>query len=525
MKRYSTIFLVAFTIACLAAQTPIEKADYQKLGQVLFLLNNEYVDTVNGPQLIDHALVHVLEEFDPHSVYIPADEVKQATDAIYGSFDGIGIQYQMLHDTLLVVQTIAGCPAEMVGIVMGDKIVEVDGTNIAGTKKSHTDIMKLLRGLKGSKVAVKVMRCGDPSLLDFVITRGKIPIHSLDVAYMIAPATGYIKLNCFALNTMDEVHKALKPLQKQGMKQLVIDLQGNGGGIMPAAVDLADEFLTANQLIVSTRGYHQPLYTAKSTAKGSLKDIDVVVLVDEYSASASEILAGALQDCDRGIIVGRRTFGKGLVQRQYPLVDGSAVRITVARYYTPCGRNIQKPYGGGNEKYHRELAERLSHGELQHADSINFPDSLKFKTLHLGRTVYGGGGIMPDVFVPLDTTYYTTYHRRLLAKGTINNTVMEYLEHNRTALLKQYANFEAFEKYYQVPQPLQQKLIDNGEKVGTKYDAVQWHKAQQFIMLQMKAIMANALYTTGDYFKIMNTQDPVLKRGLEVLKHYKDFLK
>src|SRR5574344_335166 len=394
---------VSLVVSCTIQAESFEPIQLQKLNQAAAAINALYVDSVNQEQLVENAVEGMLKELDPHSTYIPQKEVQRANEVIDGSFEGIGIQFQMLNDTLFVIQTISGCPAAKVGVLPGDRILEVDGTAIAGVKKPNSDIMKLLRGKRGTDVVVKIKRAGVKTTIDFVITRDKIPIYSLDAAYMITPTIGYVKLNSFSSTTMDEFHKAMKELSKKGMQQLILDLQANGGGLLDAAIKLSDEFLNNNKMIVYTKGLNQPQSTARATASGAFENTDLVVLVDEYSASASEIVSGALQDWDRAIILGRRTFGKGLVQRPIPLLDGSMMRLTVARYYTPSGRNIQKSYADGAEKYQKDLIERYNHGELQHADSIVFPDSLRYQTLRLGRAVYGGGGIMPDIFIPLDT--------------------------------------------------------------------------------------------------------------------------
>jgi carboxyl-terminal processing protease len=496
-----------------------------KVLQTLSIIKNLYVDTINEQRLSDNAIVGMLEKLDPHSVYITAKDVQMANENLKGSFEGVGIQFQMMHDTLLVMQTISNCPAEKVGIVMGDKIVQVDSTIIAGVKMETSRIMRLLRGTRGTKVKVKILRNGNPQLLDFVITRDKIPIYSLDVAYEIAPKVGYIKINNFAEKTMSEYHKAFSELKRKGIKQLILDLQSNGGGRLDVAKKLCDEFLQENKLIVYTQGQNQKRTELVSTSEGGFETGDLVILVDEYSASASEIVAGALQDWDRAVIIGRRTFGKGLVQQPINLLDGSEIRLTVARYYTPSGRNIQKPYDSDTEKYYRELRERFKHGELQNKDSINFPDSLKFKTLIYKRTIYGGGGIMPDVFVPFDTTRFTQYRRSIIAKGVLSQTIMEYLENWKSVIKNKFINFENFNKNYSVPDDLLKKMIDNAEKEKIEFNAEQYEKSKDIISLQIKAQIASSIWESGDYYKIINTQNETIKKALEILKNYDGYLK
>ncbi|MDR1543266.1 MAG: S41 family peptidase [Prevotellaceae bacterium] len=513
--------LVLFLIFCIIpqfffAQLTLSPEQLKKLNQVLYSIKNLYVDTINEAQVVDNAIVGMLEKLDPHSVYITAKEAKQANEQIQGSFEGVGIQFQMFRDTLLVMQTISGCPSEKVGIVMGDKIIQVDTVNIVKTETSK--IMKLLRGPRGTKVSVKVVRNGVKEPIDFIITRDKIPIYSLETAYEIADGVGYIKLNSFSATTLNEFHKAFAELKAKKIKQLILDLQSNGGGLLNAATELADEFLPDKKLIVYTQGEHQRRMEFDCEKKGVWEKGDLVVLVDEYSASASEIVSGALQDWDRAVIVGRRTFGKGLVQRGLNLEDGSLLRLTVARYYTPSGRNIQKTYGDGKDKYQKELLKRMWSGELQNSDSISFSDSLKYKTLTQGRTVYGGGGIMPDVFVPLDTTKFTNFHRNVVAKGVFNQTIMEFLENRKDSIKNKYADFEAFNKNYSIPEIIFEKLKINAENAKIEIKPEQYKKSLPLITLQTKALIARNLYESGDYYKVMNEQDATVQKGLEILK-------
>jgi len=518
-------FLLLLPNLLFAQKLTVSDEQQLKLLQVIIAVKNLYVDTVNQQQLIDNAIVAMLEKLDPHSSFITAKDVKMANEPLQGSFEGIGISFQMMRDTLLVIQTISNCPAEKVGIVAGDKIIRVDTTNIAGIKMEQSKIMKLLRGTRGTKVKVKVVRSGSPEPLEFVITRDKIPIYSVDAAYEIAPKVGYIKINNFSATTMNEYHKAFDELKAKGIKQLILDLQGNGGGRMDAAQDLANEFLPKDKLIVYMQGENQPRQESKSTSKGGFEEGDLVVLVDETSASASEIVAGAVQDWDRAVIVGRRTFGKGLVQRPLPLIDGSEVRLTVARYYTPSGRNIQKPYSSGKEKYYKELLERFKHGELQHPDSINFPDSLKYKTLVLKRTIYGGGGIMPDVFVPIDTIKYTDYRRKIIAKGIFNQTIMEYLEKQQKNIKKQFISFDNYNNNFFVPETLLEKMIENATKEKIEFNEEQFERSKALITLEIKAYIARNIWENGDYYKVTNTQDEIIQKGLEVLRNFEKYLK
>ncbi|NCA78682.1 MAG: S41 family peptidase [Sphingobacteriia bacterium] len=515
---------VSLVVSCTIQAESFEPIQLQKLNQAAAAINALYVDSVNQEQLVENAVEGMLKNLDPHSTYIPQKEVQRANETIDGSFEGIGIQFQMLKDTLFVVQTISGCPAQKVGILPSDRLISVDGKNIAGIKMPTSDIMKLLRGPRGTTVSVNVIRQGVTDPIEFTITRDKIPIYSVDAAYMIAPNIGYIKINSFSSTTLDEFHKALKSLQKQKMKQLILDLQGNGGGLLQAAIDLSDEFLSPNKLIVYTKGVHQRKSIAQSTDKGMFESGDLVVLIDEYSASASEIVSGALQDWDRALIIGRRSFGKGLVQRPVPLFDGSLMRLTVARYYTPTGRNIQKPYNKGSETYQKDLIERYNNGELQHSDSIHFPDSLKYTTLRLGRTVYGGGGIMPDIFVPLDTARFTVYHRNILAKGIINSTVVEYVEKNRKNLTDKYKNIKEYELSFSITDELLNTLRQKATDTKINCSDEEFNLSKPILCLQMKAMIARDIFDNAALFKILNTDDAVIKKAIETLStNYDNF--
>ncbi|MDR1585149.1 MAG: S41 family peptidase [Prevotellaceae bacterium] len=488
----------------------------RKILNVMSAISNVYVDTINEKSLTDVAITAMLKELDPHSSYIPQKEVERVNEPLEGSFEGIGIQFQMFEDTLLVVQTIAGCPAEKVGILPGDRIIYVDDELIAGGKKQNSDILKLLRGPKGSEVTVKINRGGEKDLLLFKIIRDKIPVYSVDAHYMAGKDIGYIKINNFGSNTLSEYKKAMADLQKKGMKQLVLGLQGNGGGYLNAAVELADEFLSHDKTIVYTQGRNDPKKAFYSSSIGNFEKNKLVILVDEYSASASEIVSGAVQDWDRGVIVGRRTFGKGLVQRQLPLIDGSMLRLTSARYYTPTGRSIQKPYKGVD--YEKDLLERYNHGEMQHIDSIRFPDSLKYKTVTLQRTVYGGGGIMPDIFVPIDTAGFTRYHRSLVSRGVINKTYLQYLDKNRNALKSAYPTFEKFRDTYELSDELMQLLRSKADAENITFDEAQYAVSEALIKLQLTALIAGDLWTTSEYYQIIDRQNDLLQRAVEILQ-------
>ena len=521
------VFFVAANSSAKETQTGGFSSDMYKLELAAKIIGTYYVDTVNEHRMVEDAIVGILNKLDPHSVYIPAEEVKKMNEPLDGNFEGIGVQYQMMSDTLLVIQTISGGPSEKVGIMAGDRIVSANDTVIAGVNMSTTDIQKRLRGPKGTKVVVKVLRRSSKDTLVFNITRDKIPLYSIDASYMIQPTVGYIKVNRFSATTHDEFVEAFKKLENKGMKSLVLDLQGNGGGYLNEATKMADEFLSKDRLVVYTKGNAQPYWESKTDGNGRFLDGKLVVLVDESSASASEILSGAIQDWDRGVIVGRRTFAKGLVQKPVALNDGSMMRLTVARYYTPSGRCIQKPYDKGKENYGKDLVERYKRGELTNQDSISLPDSLKFKTKVLGRTVYGGGGIMPDVFVPIDTTKYSKYHRELVAKGVVNKFVLEFVDKNRKILEAQFPTFDKYMAQYEVSDDDLQYLVKLGEDEKVKLDSAQFDSSKKVMKLQLKALIARDLWTTSEYYQIINQADNSYLKAIEIVndsKLYNDAL-
>ena len=513
--KISLLIFGCFTTSMLSAQD-FTSLQQRKMLNVMSAISELYVDTINGEQLIESAIVSMLKELDPHSAYIPKKEVERVNEPLEGSFEGVGIQFQMFEDTLLVVQTISGCPAEKVGVLPGDRIIYVGDELIAGTKKQNTDIVKLLRGPKGSEVTVKILRGREKNLLLFKIVRDKIPLYSVDAHYMIGDDIGYIKITNFGANTLAEYEKAMKELQKKGMRYLILGLQGNGGGYLPTAIGLADEFLDRGKTIVYTEGNNDPKRVSRATANGNFETNKLIILVDEYSASASEIVSGAVQDWDRGIIVGRRTFGKGLVQRQLDLIDGSQLRLTTARYHTPTGRSIQKPYKGVD--YEKDLLERYEHGEMQFADSIHFPDSLKYQTLQLKRTVYGGGGIMPDIFVPVDTTSYTHYHRTLVRRGIVNKTYIQYLDRNRKTLEKKYPAFEKFRDEYEVSNELLAQLQEKAEAEKIPFDEEQYEASLPLLKLQLKALVAGDLWNTNEYYQIIDNENDLLQKAINILQ-------
>lgn len=525
MKKIALALLLA-VLAFAPGAAQKRDMDARKLQLALYAITNLYVDSTDESKLVEDAIVGMLEKLDPHSNYMDPEETKAMTEPLQGNFDGIGIQFNVLTDTLYVIQVIPGGPSEKVGLVAGDRIIFVDDTLIAGVKMKTPDIMKRLRGPKGTEVRVKVLRNNRPELIEFKIIRGKIPVHSLDAAYMADKQTGYIKLNRFAASSADEFREALEKLKKQGMKQLILDLQGNGGGYLNIAIELADEFLGKDKLIVYTEGIRQSREEAKATDRGGFEEGRLVVLVDESSASASEILSGAVQDWDRGVIMGRRTFGKGLVQKPIPLPDGSMMRLTVSRYYTPTGRCIQKPYeNGGLEAYEHDLIDRYNRGELMSADSIHFPDSMKYQTLETQRTVYGGGGIMPDLFIPVDTSRYTDYHRKLVATGLVNRIAMNYLDRNRAEMNKSYPQFGRFKQNFVVTEEMMQELLALAAEEKIAFEEEQYNRSKPLIGLQIKALIARDLYDMAEYFQVINDDNASYQKALELINDKEAYTK
>ncbi len=486
-----------------------------KYQRLMALIDAFYVDTVNLQKLTEDAIVQVLADLDPHSVYISKEEVDEANEPLEGGFFGIGIQFSLLRDTLLVVAVVPGGPSEKVGLLAGDRIISVDGEDIAGKKLSNTDIRKRLKGEKGTVVKVGVLRKNDR--MDFNIVRDKIPIYSVDAVYMLDKTTGYIKISRFAATTVQEFEEAVKKLQAKGMKDMVLDLQGNGGGYMGAAIGISDHLLGRGKMIVYTEGRASGRQEEYATAAGLFENGRVVVLIDGNSASASEIVSGAVQDWDRGVIVGRRSFGKGLVQRQYQLTDGSMIRLTTAHYYTPSGRCIQKPYK--DEDYRGELYHRYTSGEMLSADSIMINDTLKYYTKLKHRVVYGGGGIIPDVFVPIDTNVNYLYLNRLIAKNVIGEYVMNYIDKNRASLRKSYSDFNAYNTSFEVTDAMINEIVQLGEKMGMPKDEKALKPLIPSMKIQIKALISRDLYDLNEMFQILNRENEILKEGLKILKN------
>ena len=514
MLLMTTISVMAQMKLNFGDDSPLRKLQIAELA-----ISNLYVDNVDEGKLVEDAIRGMLEKLDPHSSYSTPKEVKALNEPLSGSFEGIGVQFNMVEDTLLVIQPVTGGPSEKVGIVAGDRIVSVNDTAIAGVKMSKEDIMRRLRGPKGTKVMLGIVRRGIKDTLSFKVVRDKIPVKSIDAVYMIRPEVGYVRIGNFGATTHDEFCEALEKLSKQGMRDLILDLQGNGGGYLQAAVDIANEVLQKGDLIVYTEGRRMQRNEYKAKGNGKFLDGKIVVLIDEYSASAAEIVTGAIQDQDRGMVVGGRSFGKGLVQRPIDLPDGSMIRLTVSHYYTPAGRCIQKPYTKGDTKdYAMDVMNRLKHGELMSADSIHFADSLKCYTLREHRPVYGGGGIMPDYFVPLDTLAYTKFHRELSAKSYIINANLKYVDANRKALRKRWTSFEDFRRDFVFPKEEIDKMIADAakDKIVPK-DNAELEKTLPKLSMQLKALVARDLWDMSEYFAIINEESEIVRKAVEII--------
>lgn len=515
--RKSLLIIVLALIACGIITAQREFTPDNKLRYAYAIIDRFYVDSVDADKIVEDAIIAMLKELDPHSAYTNPEETKEMTQPLQGNFSGIGIQFNMLNDTLFVIQTTAGGPCEKVGILAGDRIISANDTTISGVKKKNFDVIKQLRGPKGTIVNLKVLRRGQQEPMHFKVTRDDIPIYSVDAAYMADPTTGYIRLSRFAETTPDEVAKAMKDLKKQGMVNLILDLQDNGGGLLGGAVDLVQHFLKRGDMIVYTKGRAQAPIEFTAPRDGDF-DGRLVVLTNQYSASASEITSGAIQDHDRGVVVGRRTFGKGLVQRPMPFPDGSMIKITTSRYYTPSGRCIQKPYEEGKaDRYGDDMRHRYESGEWFHADSIHLDSTQVYSTLRNHRTVYGGGGIMPDEFVPLDTTQYTDYYRDLMAKGVINQFCITYVDQHRNDLKKQYPSEKAFIDRFNVTPELMRDLIQRGSNDGVEYNDSSYTVSRPLLESIVKAVIGRDLFESSTYFKIMNPTQEIYRRGIEII--------
>ncbi|MDA3879409.1 MAG: S41 family peptidase [Prolixibacteraceae bacterium] len=510
-----SLFLLMFVV-----ETNAQGVNEQtmKFGRLLRLIDSYYADSTDLEKITETAIVKMLAELDPHSVYISKEEVEKMNEPLQGSFEGIGISFNILRDTLLVVQTIPGGPSEKVGLQAGDRIIEIDEEDVAGVSLTNQMVFDRLRGEKGTKVSVSILRRSEKGMLDFEIIRDKIPIHSLDASYMLDGNTGYIKLNRFSATTTSEFVEAIKELKQAGQLQnLVLDLRGNGGGYLKAAHEISDQFLESGRMIVYTEGLTNPRKNYTATYSGEFERGKLVVLIDGGSASASEIVSGAVQDWDRGIVIGRRSFGKGLVQQPYYLTDGSMVRLTTAHYYTPSGRCIQKPYENGLADYRHDMAARLESGELFNADSMDLDESLKNSTLINQRDVYGGGGVIPDIYIPLDTSANYAYYNRLIRQSVVNQFVLDYVDLNRNDFKNQYPDFSMFKKEYVVTGDLLEDLWREGDKKGIERDddALDFTKGRA--KRHIKALIARDLWSANEFYEVINGDDDEVLKALEVL--------
>ena len=526
MKYILTLISALFAFSAYAQSNfgDIDFEQIKKLQMAQVAITSLYVDSVDQQKLAEDAINGMLSKLDPHSSYTNAKETKKINEPLSGNFEGIGVSFNMVKDTLLVLQVISKGPCERAGVMAGDRIIGVNGVTIAGVKMDRDSIMTKLRGPKGTLANLDIVRRGTQGVLHFKVTRDKIPVNTVDAAYMITPTSGYIHLDSFGTTSGKEVSDKIKELKKQGMKDLILDLGMNGGGYLNAAQEVASQFLPNGSMIVYTDGRVMPRQELRSEGEGLMQtEGRIVVLVDEFTASAAEIVSGALQDHDRGTIIGRRTFGKGLVQRPIDLPDGSMIRLTVSHYYTPSGRCIQKPYVKGEKKeYEQDLEKRYTRGELTNIDSIHLDSTKVYKTLAKGRTVYGGGGIMPDIFVPLDTTAYTPYYRALRRYNLINEWTLRYVDENRKVLKRKYRKFQNFEEKYEVPASLTDSIMAEGKrkKVEPKDDK-ELQATLDDLRFTLKSTIAYDLWDRTEYFRLVNKRSDIVKRALQFLKEGK----
>ncbi len=523
MRKLIIAAVALLTAGTASAQMHLNLGDdspMRKLQIAEMAITNLYVDSVDEQKLAEDGIRGMIEKLDPHSAYSTAKETKSMNEPLQGSFEGIGVQFNVVQDTLLIIQPVTNGPSEKVGILAGDRIVTVNDSSIAGVKMEKEEIMRRLRGPKGTKVKLGIVRRGIGEVLTFTVVRDKIPVKTLDAVYMIRPQVGYIRIGSFGATTYEEFMEGVNKLKGQGMKDLILDLQENGGGYLQAAVMIANEFLQKNDLIVYTQGRRAERQEYRAEGNGRLLSGKVLVLVNEFSASAAEIVTGALQDQDRAEVVGRRSFGKGLVQRPIEFKDGSMMRLTIAHYYTPSGRCIQKPYKKGDMlDYEMDLDNRYKHGELYSADSIHFADSLKYSTIRKHKVVYGGGGIMPDYFVPLDTMQYTSLHRKLAAKSIIINANLKYVDNNRDMLKKKYPTFDQFRAKFEVPQSMIDDILKEGEKQKIKpKNEAELKQTIPFLKMQLKALVARDIWDMSEYFAIANETNDIVKKAVGLMK-------
>lgn len=525
MIRVSNKYLTAVSLVLLSiflsvgsafAQKNNIRENVDKFSSLLQLINYYYVDSTSDNDLTETAVIAMLKELDPHSIYLSKKEVQKANEPLLGNFEGVGIQFQLYNDTILVISAVPGGPSDKLGVMAGDKIITINGEEAFGKKVTNSYVMERLRGHKGTQVTVGILRNNQLPLIDYTITRDKIPLNSIDASFMLNSTVGYIKLTRFARTSMEEMDVAISSLKEQGMKDLILDLRNNSGGFLDIAVDLSDEFLPAQKLIVYTEGMRSPRIEFRATNKGDFETGKLIVMVNEGSASASEIVAGAVQDWDRGLVVGRRSFGKGLVQRPFNLPDSSVIRLTTARYYTPSGRCIQKSYEGGIDDYYSELNNRFKHGEFISPDSIKLPDSLKYYT-PANRIVYGGGGIMPDVFIPLDTTASSKFYTDLWRKGVFNDFVLSWLEKNRSRVTREFKDFKSFKENFGIDETMTSQFLVFAANKGVVPEEDAMEKSGNEIKYILKGIVARNLYNANSYFEIIAPIDTELMHALEAI--------
>jgi carboxyl-terminal processing protease len=499
----------------------VDLSKYNKLSDIISFIAYDYVDTVDIEKIQDETIVEVLKNLDPHSQYIPASRFDEVNEHLEGNFEGIGVQFRIEKDTVMVILPVSGGPSEKVGIKAGDRIVMVDGDTIAGIGITNSEVMKRLKGRRNTKVDVGIVRRNSPEMLDFTIKRDVIPTYSLDIAYMVNDSVGYIKLNKFSATTYKETYDGLRDLKSHGMTRLILDLRGNAGGYLQAAIDVSDEFIKNEKLIVYTEGKNRPQSFAYATKRGNFEQGELIVLIDEGSASASEIVAGAVQDNDRGIIMGRRSFGKGLVQEQMNLYDGSALRLTVSRYYTPTGRCIQRSYENGTEDYFNEFHDRFINGEITHADSIHFDDSLKFVTPK-GKIVYGGGGIMPDIFIPVESGDDFAYYNRLINRGIIHDFSFEYTDTHRNELAK-FTGYKQFDSNFNISNELFAELVGFAAENGVEKDEAGIEARKGEIKILLKALIGRNILNDEGFYPIYHQNDKTFQRALELMNEKENF--
>ncbi len=536
------IILLLLLNSSLKAQISTEQV--YKFNRVMDLISMFYVDTIQENKLVEKAIISVLKDLDPHSIYVSKEDVRAMNEPLIGSFDGIGITYDILRDTVYVISTYPGGPSDNVGLKAGDRIVSVENENIAGVGISIDGVRERISGTKGTSVKIGVKENRYGKVKDVLITREKIPIYSIDAAYQVSKRTGYIKLNKFSANSLEEFTRAAKKLKRNGVENLILDLRDNGGGYLKTAIDLADQFLDEKKMIVYTKGMSSPKSEYFSSSKGMFKKGRLAILINEGTASASEIVSGAIQDWDKGILIGRRSYGKGLVQRPFNLMDGSLIRLTIARYYTPTGRLIQKPYSEGYDEYSHDIVKRISSGEMFSCDSVHFTDSLRHLTLSTGRTVYGGGGIMPDVFVPLDTTRYPEFYKKISKNGKLNDFVLDYVDKNRNYLHQTYPDFEDYKAGFEIEESFLRNLLKFAilENIHDKLSeeemlAVQISDSFEIpgkmkgishendaVKNHLKALIARDLWGTEAYYEVLNLNDDAFMKAFEIIEDEQQYM-